>query len=173
MDPITASPFSTMTSPRSQVARLIAALVLGAAMGAVLTFAILTQLRPASATPSVGVAVTDGWAHSPITRFGSAYSAPRGGVAVTDGWAHSPITRFGSAYSALRGGVAVTDGWAHSPITRLGSAYSAPRGGVAVTDGWAHSPITRAGGSDERVALLRQLAVSYQKEGPSAEARAR
>jgi hypothetical protein len=44
---------------------------------------------------------------------------------------------------------------------------------VAVTDGWAHSPITRSGGSDDRATLLRQLAVSYQQQGPDAEARAR
>jgi hypothetical protein len=150
MDPISASPFSTITSPRDHIPRLVAAVVLGAAMGAVLTFAILTQLRPAPATQTIGVAVTDGWAHSPLTRSGIGYSAAGPiGVAVTDGWAHSPITRSGIGYSAA------------GPI------------GVAVTDGWAHSPITRSGGSDDRAALLRQLAVSYQQQGPDAEARAR
>jgi hypothetical protein len=124
MDPISASPFSTITSPRDHIPRLVAAVVLGAAMGAVLTFAILTQLRPAPATQTIGVAVTDGWAHSPLTRSGIGYSAA-------------------------------------GPI------------GVAVTDGWAHSPITRSGGSDDRATLLRQLAVSYQQQGPDAEARAR
>jgi hypothetical protein len=123
MDPINVNRLTTPTSPRGQIARLIGTLVLGAAVGAVLTFAVLTQLRPASATPSVGVAVTDGWAHS--------------------------------------------------PITRLGSANTAAGGGVAVTDGWAHSPFTRAGGSDARAALVRNLAISYQQQGPAAEARAR
>jgi hypothetical protein len=123
MDPINVNRLTTPTSPRGQIVRLIATLVLGAAMGAVLTFAVLTQLRPASATPLVGVAVTDGWAHS--------------------------------------------------PITRLGSANTVTSRGVAVTDGWAHSPITRAGGSDGRAAQLGHLAISYQQQGPAAEARAR
>jgi hypothetical protein len=123
MDPINENLITTPTSPRGQMARLIGTLVLGVAMGAVLTFAVLAQLRPSSAAPTIGVAVTDGWAHS--------------------------------------------------PITRLGSANTAPGRGVAVTDGWAHSPFTRAGGSDARTALLRQFAISYQQQGPAADARAR
>jgi hypothetical protein len=123
MDPITVFPASGMKSPRNQVIRLIAALAFGVAMGAILTFTILTQLRPASAAPAVGVAVSDGWAHS--------------------------------------------------PITRLGGAYTPAGGGVAATDGWSHSPITRAGGSDSRAALLRHLAITYQEQNLSADARAR
>jgi hypothetical protein len=92
------------------------------------------------------------------------------GVAVTDGWAHSPITRLGGFQAAT--GVAVTDGWAHSPITRLG-ASSAASTGLSVTDGWAHSPITRDGSTDGRAALLRALAASYEAYGPAAEARSR
>jgi hypothetical protein len=98
MDPINLNPITVTASPRNQVIRLMAVLVLGAAMGAVLTFAVLAQLRPAPAAQTIGVAVTDGWAHSPITRAGTGYSAAQPiGVAVTDGWAHSPITRAGGS----------------------------------------------------------------------------
>jgi hypothetical protein len=124
--------------------------------------------RPAIGTAAAGVAVTDGWAHSPITRLGGFQAAA--GVAVTDGWAHSPITRLGGFQAAT--GVAVTDGWAHSPITRLG-ASSAASTGLSVTDGWAHSPTTRDGSTDGRAALLRALAASYEAYGPAAEARSR
>jgi hypothetical protein len=109
-----------------------------------------TQLVAAMQRPSVG--------------------APTAGVAVTDGWAHSPITRLGSA-SGATAGVAVTDGWAHSPITLLGSADA--DGGVAITDGWAHSPITRGGDADARAARLRTLAALYEAQDPVAEARSR
>ena len=98
-------------------------------------------------------------------------AATVGGYAVTDGWAHSPITRQGPGVPTARG-VAVTDGWAHSPITRLGSAYD-PSVGVAVTDGWAHSPITRFGSNDLRVATLRSFAAQFEAQGPAAEARSR
>jgi hypothetical protein len=96
--------------------------------------------------------------------------AAAAGVAVTDGWAHSPITRLGSA-SGATAGMAVTDGWAHSPVTRLGSADAVT--GVAVTDGWAHSPITRGGDADARAARLRTLAALYEAQDFAAEARSR
>jgi hypothetical protein len=144
--PLTAYPISAPTSSRRvDVGRFVATLLLGAAMGAMLTIAVGVQVRLSPAT------------------------APVAGTAVTDGWAHSPITRGGSADVAA--GVAITDGWAHSPITRGGSADVAA--GVAITDGWAHSPITREGGSDARAAMLRQLAASYEAQGPAAEARSR
>jgi Mg-chelatase subunit ChlD len=56
---------------------------------------VVVQLRPSGATTmAAGVEVTDGWAHSPITRLGSENATA--GIAITDGWAHSPITRGGS-----------------------------------------------------------------------------
>ena len=96
----------------------------------------------------------------------------RTGVAVTDGWAHSPITRMGGAVAAPVAGAAVADGWQFSPFTRLGAAYD-PTGGVAVTDGWMHSPFTRGGSTLERLAALRANALAYQEQGAAAEARAR
>jgi hypothetical protein len=149
MNQITAHPISTYplasgSSRRADLGRLAVTLLLGIALGAMLTVAVLAQPRSSGTT------------------------TPAAGAAVTDGWAHSPITRLGSANVAA--GVAVTDGWAHSPISRLGSANVA---GVAVTDGWAHSPITRDGATDARAAVLRQLAASYEAQGPAAEARSR
>lgn len=96
----------------------------------------------------------------------------RVGVAVTDGWAHSPITRMGGAVAVPAAGPAVADGWQFSPFTRLGGAYD-PDAGVAVTDGWMHSPFTRGGSTLERLATLSSNALAYQEQNPAAEARAR
>jgi hypothetical protein len=120
--PLTAHPLiGPAPSQRADVGRFALTLILGVALGATLTIATVVQLRPSGAT-------------------------------------------------TLAAGADVTDGWAHSPITRLGS--ESITAGVAITDGWAHSPITR-GGSNSRAALLRQLAATYEAQGPAAEARSR
>jgi hypothetical protein len=95
--PLTAPPLSAPASSRRvHLGRFAAILLLGAALAATLTVAVVAQLRLSPATaPLDGMAVTDGWAHSPITRAGSANVAA--GTAVTDGWAHSPITRAGGS----------------------------------------------------------------------------
>jgi len=138
--PITSSP---------ELARLAAALLVAAAIGA-----------------GAAVIATRGDASS------VAGSQPRAGVAVTDGWAHSSITRLGVATTGVVSGLAATDGWQHSPLTRLGNAYD-PNAGVAVTDGWQHSPITRHSAGDARAMLLRQLATQYVSQDPAADARTR
>jgi hypothetical protein len=90
------------------------------------------------------------------------------GVAVTDGWMHSDITRLGAA-PAPAVGPAVADGWQFSPFTRL-YAFE-PGAGVAVTDGWMHSPFTRNGPHADRLAALIEAAADYQSQRPSVEAR--
>jgi hypothetical protein len=95
--PFTAHSITTAASSRRMdIGRFAVTLLLGAALGAVVTIAVMAQPRVSSATaPLAGTAVTDGWAHSPITRGGSANVAA--GTAITDGWAHSPITREGGS----------------------------------------------------------------------------
>lgn len=90
------------------------------------------------------------------------------GVAVTDGWMHSDITRLGTV-PAVAGGPAVADGWQFSPFTRL-YAFD-PDAGVAVTDGWMHSPLTRNGPTLDRLAGLVDAAADYETQRPSVEAR--
>ena len=92
-DPLVAHPRTAPARLRSTSSVLIAgAIVIGAVMGGALMVAVAD--RPAAVAAPAGVAVTDGWAHSPITRSGVAGAGQ--GVAVTDGWAHSPITRYGA-----------------------------------------------------------------------------
>lgn len=121
----------------------------------------------AAAVIGAGAGLAIGRTTAPV-----AVAQARIGVAVTDGWAHSPITRLGGAAAASAAGPAVADGWQFSPFTRLGSAYD-PDAGVAVTDGWMHSPLTRGGSTLERLAALNAHALAYQRQGPAAEARAR
>ena len=91
------------------------------------------------------------------------------GVAVTDGWMHSAITRLGAAELMTSTGPAVADGWQSSPFTRL-FAFD-PDSGIALTDGWMHSPYTRGGSTLERISALTNGALDYQRGDPAAEAR--
>jgi hypothetical protein len=97
MDPIIANAVvaypRTAVSSRTYRPALTGIVLLCVILGSVLVVAALN--RPSFGTAAAGgVAVTDGWAHSPITRLGAA-SGASAGVDVTDGWAHSPITRTG------------------------------------------------------------------------------
>jgi hypothetical protein len=127
MDQVAISPPSRMASSSNQFIKLAATLLLGVAMGALLTLVVLGQVPQATAAPIVRQAVTDGWAQSPITRAGglAAFSAAER-FALTDGWAQSPITRAGGLNSNSYDSRATTDGWIQSPITRAGGieAYS-------------------------------------------------